>query len=369
MRELLERVLDLQLDYSSLNTAAMGERGKIVRDEIPGWVRQQMADELAAGLKIAGDDLVIQGRDGTGPKSRVPWVRVASAERSPHATDGFYVVYLFSADRESVYLTLGQATTTNKGGNFPQKPAALIEARRKWALDAIGPGAVGLSVTPEISLDSQSGSLGAGYEAGAILQVRYDRGSVPEDEALVRDLLGMVSLLSQIYSAHGLEPVPDENPEVDFAEEVASVSVGAKKTPAGAGFRVNAQEIKAVERRAVDLARAHYEDDGWNVIEKGKPFDLLVTKGSEELHVEVKGTVSQGRKVVLTRGEVEHHKGRSPNNALVIVRGIKLDRSEAEATANGGELRELRGWTIDGEALTVISFMYETPASFHESGE
>ena len=66
----------------------------------------------------------------------------------------------------------------------------------------------------------------------------------------------------------------------------------------GAGRLVDPNQRKAVERRAVDLARAHYEALGFAVQEKGKPFDLLCTPGpmaapgAPIVHVEVKGSIS-----------------------------------------------------------------------------
>jgi hypothetical protein len=74
-------------------------------------------------------DLVVEGRDGTGRKTRIPWVRIYSKERSPSATESRYLVYLFAADGSAVYLSVNQGTATFDGEAYRPKPAELLEGR------------------------------------------------------------------------------------------------------------------------------------------------------------------------------------------------------------------------------------------------
>ena len=90
----LERVMALQPAYSARLTPEMAERGELVRNAAAEWLETHGA-ELAADIGISADDLLAEGRDGTGLKTRVPWVRFSARSRSPRATDGFYAVYLF----------------------------------------------------------------------------------------------------------------------------------------------------------------------------------------------------------------------------------------------------------------------------------
>ena len=81
--------------------------------------------------------------------------------------------------------------------------------------------------------------------------------------------------------------------------------------------------------------------------------------------VEIKGTTSDGSGVSLTAGEVSHHAAAFPNNALVVVRNIVLQRGDSPS-ASGGWLYELRGWDIDTAALRAISYAYEVPGEMYE---
>lgn len=91
MRDELQRVLDLQAAWSRRNTPEIAERGRLVRHHATGRLNDN-ADDLSAGIGIPVADFLSEGRDGTGLKTRVPWTRFGSEERSPSATEGFYVV-------------------------------------------------------------------------------------------------------------------------------------------------------------------------------------------------------------------------------------------------------------------------------------
>jgi hypothetical protein len=87
MKELIEETLLLQPVWTHRNTPDMQKRGTLIRDEIPKWLAGHRA-ALSAAMGPSEDDLEIEGRDGTGPKSEIPWVRVHSARRSPSAHEG-----------------------------------------------------------------------------------------------------------------------------------------------------------------------------------------------------------------------------------------------------------------------------------------
>jgi hypothetical protein len=64
---------------------------------------------------------------------------------------------------------------------------------------------------------------------------------------------------------------------------------------------------KLIERRAVDVVTRHQINDGWTVrpIEaKNLGYDLLCTRGSDELHVEVKGVGGECGRFIITNREL-----------------------------------------------------------------
>lgn len=343
----------------------MQRRGLLIRREIPDRLRSNIED-LADALEVTSHEIDVEGRDGTGLKTEIPWVRVFSREASPRATSGWYVVYLFSSGGDRVYLSLNQGTTVWTGKDFtPRKPQEL-EVRVKWAHPHVSTlAAQRADLKREIRLDARKSHLGDGYEAGNVAALEYRPSELPDASTLLRDLLFMTRMLGELYKAEQTAAyVPgDTPPEVIEAEEGAAKAARRRSRPAkGQGIRLTVEERQAVERHSVTKATEYFQAQGWTVKDVGakESYDLLLSRGDERLHVEVKGTTSRGEQVVLTRAEVEAQRGLAPRNALVVVHSIELNRTGTTPTAEGGTLSCTTPWHVKEEDLTVVSYVYRT---------
>lgn len=371
MKNLLGRVLDLQQSYSSRNTQEMRERGRIVCELLPGAIRSDLS-ALAAAMGLAENSVGVAGRDGTGGKSLVPWVRIFGTERSPNSRTGWYVVYLFSGKGARVYLSLMQSTMDEWDPvrkQFSLRPRHVLKARSDWALPVIRTAAAGRDglvwdLRLEVTANSKAGKA---YPPGNLVAFEYDRDAMPSADVLRDDLRFMVGLLGRLYAAEEATADPAAPvPEVVEAEEGAALAAGRRiaKHSSGQGFRLSSVEREVIEQHSVRLATEYFEGDGWSVTDVGatESFDLLLEREGEVRRVEVKGTTSLGRQVVLTRSEVEEQRKYYPDNALIVVHSIKLDRSEHVPVASGGQLECTSPWTIGDEDLTPISYVYRTAA-------
>jgi MrcB-like, N-terminal domain/Domain of unknown function (DUF3883) len=365
MREELQEVLDLQPSWTWARTPAMVRRGELVRHEVPRWLREH-AGELAGAMDVPLGDFLARGRDATGRKTRVPWTRYASRPRSPRATLGFYVVYLFAFDGSAVYLSLNQGTTELENGAYVRRPAEGLVGNVRWARGVVSDwiGSRDDFVEPALR-DVGKRSLGRGYEIGNIASVRYEAGAIPGDDELLADAIDFAGALGALYREEESLPTAEDAPEVVEAEEAARSAAG-KPRPPRAGYRQSKEERDLIEKHAEDRAVEHYEAQGWDVRRLGRPYDLELRRDGETMTVEVKGTTSAGAAVALTRNEVEHHRVAQPANALVIVRNIDLDRTTSPPTVSGGELFERHPWTIEDSALTVVSYTYEVPTDLYD---
>ncbi|WP_405767587.1 DUF3578 domain-containing protein [Streptomyces sp. NBC_00080] len=378
MDDLLSKVLELQPSWTATNTEEMKERGAVIRQHLPDLLRQDRA-RLTAALGVPPKDVGVEGRDGTGLKSEIPWVRVFGREQSPSSTTGWYVVYLFSASGQRVYLSLNQGTTIWTGGVFKARRVEDLRARVDWARPLLAEAtAERPDLHKTIELDART-PLGRGYGPGNVLAIEYDREQLPPQEILLEDLLFMTRLLGILYAAERLTPyIPgDPTPEVLEAERSAAKTAG-RRTPgsarprrAGQGFLLTSSERRAIEQRSVGMATEYFKAQGWKVKDVGdkESFDLLLTRGEGRLHVEVKGTTSAGLEVILTRAEVEKQRKYYPDNALVVVHSIELDRTGEEPATSGGVLHCTSPWLVEDADLTVISYAYRTQVGMQSSGE
>lgn len=150
-----------------------------------------------------------------------------------------------------------------------------------------------------------------------------------------------------------------EEPE-ELVEEVAN----PLRRRGGQGRGLSAEERRAVERRAMDLAIAHYERRWKSVRDVGgtECFDLECQSGRQVLRVEVKGTTGGGDSVLLTANEVEHARTQAPHMALFVVSEIQLDRGP-EPVASGGIVRILEPWDIGTCRLRAVAFECALPSA------
>lgn len=79
LQDSLQSVLGLQGEWSAENSQAMQKRGELIRNRIPALLKP-LSEQY--GMEV-------EGRDGTGRKTRVPWVRVYDPRFSPRRARGF----------------------------------------------------------------------------------------------------------------------------------------------------------------------------------------------------------------------------------------------------------------------------------------
>lgn len=127
-------------------------------------------------------------------------------------------------------------------------------------------------------------------------------------------------------------------------------------------LRMDDSEKRAViEKYAVQLAKEFYLNIGFDVEERGKPFDLLCRTDGLEVHVEVKGTTGSGSRVILTRNEVRDARNTTWRSDLFIVRDIELSTLGATWIANGGSIHRIEAWVPVDEDLSATEFEYNVP--------
>ena len=367
IQQSIENVFPFQLKYSQSNTPAMQARGDLIRNDIPRQLRSAVDEGKIPNASLI-KDYFIEGSDGKGNKNYVPWVRFASESLSPSARIGWYITFLFSSDGSSVWLVIAHASSS-EGGKAISKEVR--QKLKEWGLSKLPrPKVIDTNLSSSIDLNADGPGLGDIFESTSLFGFQFKKNEVPTDYEILSKVNVLIPHLKTLYDAELSDPtMPSAEPtEIKAAEEAIDEIAG--KIPkvrkySGQGIRGTYKENKAVERRAVDLAISYFRStNNWESIKDTgdkESYDLLLTNKSKKMYVEVKGTQSSGDKVFLSKNEVIVQKKFYPNNALVIVSGIKLEKGE-EPKASGGSIKVISPWKIMNNHLTAMAFEYEVPS-------
>ena len=360
MRDKFREVLALQLEHSSLNTPPMVRRGQLIRNEIPEEMRTWSAALPGAASPFKGR-LNVQGRDGTGLKTFVPWVRIHSPELSPSAQSGWYVVYLFLQDGSGVTLGISHGSTRFDGGDFKPRSAEEAAELMAWGRGLIGRSAATLGLGVGVDLRSNE-KLSRAYEATTAVSKFYPADAIPDDQTLANDAQVAVELLGELYRAQELGRSPASDPPEVIEAKVALAQAARPQADsnAGQGFGLSAAERLLVEAHSMSLALAWLDSNGYQDVRdvhKTHSCDFIATKDGTDHYIEVKGTTAGFGKILLTANEVGLHRSKYPHNALIVVHDVDLHAMRTQA--HGGVVKVLAPWNVETTTLRPLSYVCE----------
>lgn len=151
--------------------------------------------------------------------------------------------------------------------------------------------------------------------------------------------------------------------EIEDAHNASAVAAG--KRPRRQGFMQSAAARRAIERRAMNAAQVELVARGYTSFEDvsaTESYDFRCSRDGAEVHIEVKGTTSEGARVLLTRNEVAHAREWHPNVVLVVVHGVALSGASEEPKATGGKANVIEAWELLDSALEPLAFECIVPA-------
>ena len=127
-----------------------------------------------------------------GNQAEIPWVSVLPPGVKG-ASEGRYVVYLFSASGESVFLSLSQAVTGHARSSLTGLAAQLREV-----------AGAELELLQRVDLGA-AGDLGQKYELATAYAIEYRHDALPTQEDLEGDLRRFLGILDTVLDAEDEE--------------------------------------------------------------------------------------------------------------------------------------------------------------------
>jgi len=179
--------------YINMEEFAKSPRAKFVTHELPSMLKAALP-ELQKGFQV-------EGSAGQSQWTHTPWVAVIDPAVTTTVQEGYYVVYLLSADGKQLYLSLNQGCTElMKAIGIPATRSEL--GRRAALMRTRVTSKSGRFMPSMINLGSKLWRAQL-YEAGEVLSRTYDTTSLPSDAELTRDLEEAVRLYRALRANGG----------------------------------------------------------------------------------------------------------------------------------------------------------------------
>jgi hypothetical protein len=143
--------------------------------------------------------------------------------------------------------------------------------------------------------------------------------------------------------------------------EVSSKHATAIAQEQAAGFQSNPAIRRAIEEYAMERARNALNDLDYGNLNRTsayKEYDYTCDKGGKAYFVEVKGTQTKGKTVILTKNEVEHARSNSTTSIIIIVHSVKVSVKKKNIQVSGGTTVVKEQWQLYPEHLSPIQYAW-----------
>jgi len=358
---------------------------KLIADIRQGWVEYR-AHKVTSGnhpeyklvvrdfphelkeLLPATATYALEGSTGRGNITAAPWIATFDPTITRSATQGFYLVYLFSVDLSRMYLSIAFGITQFETyfKNPHERQAKLVDAAKHLSslLKAKRPLVLG-----KLDLAASNGSLHADYERSNIAAIVYDLDALPSDKQLADDYRYMLSVYSdlvrnpllpdiqQLLEAQ-IEPPPTSEPTViDFLPREPIAKRKKAETAGGNRRRISPEskkigdkgeqivfdlENKKLEKLGQDLSQVKWlaregKTPGWDI--------SSIDEDGTALYIEVKASVSSSvSNLILTRTEYQAAQTHKEKYCVYLVTDVMKEKPKIEIIRdpikriNAGEL-------------------------------
>lgn len=174
-------------------------------------------------------------------------------------------------------------------------------------------------------------------------------------------------IVKKLVAVHSSPPKGSTSGALPDDVDESVVEALEKSQAKGQGFVLDSKLRKALEDYAMATAKCYFKAQGykWKDCSNTCPYDLRCSRGKEVLHVEVKGTQTNGTEIILTPREVEFARRHKGQMALFVVHSIQVGEANGRFALSGGKRRLLQPWDVDLGHLAPVSFKYALDRGLH----
>ena len=229
--------------------AYLAKRRVSKADDVFVTITKTLPAELKQSLH--GQDFEVEGSTGLGNITAAPWIAIFDRRLTTSATTGYYVVYLYAVDLETVTLCVAFGTTQfeNQFGRPPKSFSPMRAAARRLQ-DLYREIVPPQFVTGPIHLSAKRAQkLHFAYEQSAIFSLPpYSIRALPTEEKLKADLIEIADLYSAIVS-DPLTPSLEQLLQATIPEPKEIVQIGVRDFVARTSKKPQYKAGKNLRRR------------------------------------------------------------------------------------------------------------------------
>jgi hypothetical protein len=278
-------IRDLLREIARTYDADAGTKREVVGQRVLRAVKERKDLALPAGL-------VAEGHGGQATAAATPWIGVFDPKINSAAQRGLYLAYIFSADLQTVSLTLQQGITELEdrlGRGTPRQEHLRRQAERLRRAVATQ-RRQGWVNEPKLRHGADRPKA---YEAASVIARPYTLSELPDEEVIYDDLLHAAELLRRTHDAHRLWLYEDSGGPLAVNYEPDGHQVG--ETDALAGFHpkdssdyiANIVARQQVKKRYHEALIASF---GQHIVSRGyvpitrlmHPKDLVLRRDGED---------------------------------------------------------------------------------------
>lgn len=208
---------------------------EISKYPIASIITRHLAHSIGESAEIPLKQYKIKGSVGNGNIAEIPWISIFDRDITKSATEGYYIVLLFTADSQGAFLSLNQGCT--------QYFEYMKNSRRhkKEAYDMLRANAMTAQKNlrslydfdfEPISLGTVE-ELGLGYESGNICSKFYSLNYLPSDSEFVNDVRNMLGVYRELKGLIGKDIMSIQNLDNDENYQEKVQGGHKKELPAG----------------------------------------------------------------------------------------------------------------------------------------
>ena len=179
------------------NNYTQAAKGPFANNSVGEYIRNTVPQNFIESKLIDKEKYKIKASVGQGIWAQVPWIGIFRAEITDSAQNGVYIVYLLSADGNSLFLTFNQGFTDIAKDKTAKETVDEMRMRASNCIHKLNKHS--FRSDDNIRLGHNLTNRAEMYQKGTIFYKEYQKQNLPSEEILRRDLKDMLEIYEEYY--------------------------------------------------------------------------------------------------------------------------------------------------------------------------